>query len=150
MGKKRVVKQSKEELLSEKDDVDKAIEKSLKTRVKRKIREGKVYINSSYTNTLMTLTDMEGNTLASTSAGALGFSGTKKATSYAASKVAEMIIRKAEKMGLREIHIIVKGLGPGRYSTLKVMANSSIEIVSVEDQTPIPHNGCRPPKPRRV
>lgn len=150
MGKKRVQKKTKEDILAEKDEVDKALEKTLKTKVKRKVEEGKIYINSSYTNILMSLTDMNGNVLASTSAGALGFKGTKKSTSYAASKTTEVLVRKAEKIGVKKVHIVVKGIGAGRIASLKNIVNFPIEILSVRDETPIPHNGCRPRKARRV
>lgn len=150
MGKKRVKKQTKEDVLAEKDQMEKAVEKGLKTRVKRKVTEGKIYINSSYTNLLMSLTDMDGNVLASSSAGALGFKGTKKSTSYASSKVTEVLAKKAEKIGVKKVHLVVKGVGAGRISSLKTIVNFPLEILSVTDETPIPHNGCRPRKPRRV
>jgi len=149
MGKKRVAKQSKEELLAEKDQLDKALEKGVKVKTRRKVQKGKIYINSSYTNILMNLTDEAGNVLAWASAGSLGFKGTKKSTSYAASKVAEMLAKKAEKIGVGEAEVIVKGLGSGRSSALKSLANFGIEITAIRDETPVPHNGCRPPKPRR-
>lgn len=150
MGKKRVVKKTKEELLAEKEKLDKALEKGVKVKTKRRTQKGKIYINSSYTNLLMSLTDENGNVLAWTSAGALGFKGTKKSTSYAASKVAEMMAKKAEKIGVNRVEVIVKGLGSGRSSALKSLANFGLDITSIKDETPVPHNGCRPPKPRRM
>ncbi len=149
MGKKRVAKKTKEELLAEKEKVDKTLEKEAKVKTKRRTRKGRIYINSSYTNVIMTLTDETGNVLAWASAGSLGFKGTKKSTSYAASKVAEMLVKKAEKIGVNEVDVIVKGLGSGRTSTLKSLANFGLEINSIRDETPIPHGGARPPKPRK-
>ena len=150
MGKKRVIEKSKDEIFAEKDEVDKALEKSLKSKVKKKVEEAKMHISSSYTNTMITLTDMEGNVLIGDSAGSLGFNGTKKSTSYAGSKVAEIVGRKAERIGVKKIHLIVKGIGAGRFSTLKTLSNFPLEIVSIKDETPLPHNGCRPRKRRRV
>lgn len=150
MGKKRVVKKSKREVLEEKEKVDQALEKGAKVRVKRELDEALIYINSSYTNTLMSLTDKGGDVLAWSSAGALGFSGTKKSTSYAASKTAEVLAKKAKKMGVEKVEVVVKGIGSGRYAALKALANFGLEIGAVRDETPIPHNGCRPPKEKRV
>lgn len=150
MGKKRVAKKSKEELLEEKDKVEQALKESAKVRVKKKVDQGIIFINSSYTNTLVSLTDQEGNVLAWSSAGSLGFKGTKKSTSYAASKTAEIIAKKAKKLGVERIEVVVKGLGSGRIAALKSLANFGLDITAIRDETPVPHNGCRPPKKRRV
>ncbi len=151
MGKKRVAQKTKEEILAEKEKLDKTLEKKTKVSSKKKrVRKGNIYVNASYTNTRISLTDKKGNVLAWSSAGALGFKGTKKSTSYAASKVAEVIAKKCEVLGVEEVEVFVKGLGPGRSSTLRTLVNFKLTINAVEDATPIPHNGCRPPKPRRV
>ncbi len=151
MGKKRVAQKTEEELLAEKEEREKTIrEKEKKTVRKSKVVSGRVYISATYNNTVITLTDSKGDTLAWVTAGSLGFKGTKKATPYAASRVATVIGNKAEKIGIQEIDIYVKGVGSGRNSALKSLAGRSMKINSIKDITPIPHNGCRPPKPRRV
>ncbi len=151
MGKKRVAQKTEEELLTEKDDREKVIKEKEKIRVKKaKGKSGRIYIGVTYNNTVVTLTDTEGNTLSWVTAGSLGFKGTKKATPYAASRVATMIANKAEKIGIEEVDIYVKGVGSGRNSALKSLSARTIKIKSISDATPIPHNGCRPPKPRRL
>lgn len=150
MGKKRIITKTKEELLKEREKIDEALRKEVKVKPKRIISEGKIYISVSYNNTLITLTDPEGKTLAWSSAGNIGFKGTKKATPFAASKVAEDISQKAKKLGINKIEILVKGIGSGRESAIRSLATYGIEIESIKDVTPIPHNGCRPPKVRRV
>ncbi|OGZ26708.1 MAG: 30S ribosomal protein S11 [Candidatus Nealsonbacteria bacterium RIFOXYB1_FULL_40_15] len=113
-------------------------------------RDGKVFISSTYNNTIMTLTDKQGQVLAWKSAGAIGFKGTKKATPFAASKVAEALYLSAEKLGISHVDVVVKGIGSGRDSAVRSLAVKGMEISSITDMTPVPHNGCRPSKPRRV
>ncbi len=152
MGKKRVIKKSEEEIIQESDGLD-AVKKSKtkgKKARKKGVEQGKIYIYASYNNTTMTLTDKEGKVLGWSSAGSLGFKGTKKATPYAASEVANVISDKAEKMGMKEVEILVKGVGTGRSSALRAFAAKNMIINLIKDITPIPHNGCRPKKPRRV
>ena len=96
------------------------------------------------------MADDNGDVLLNSSAGVVGFKGTKKGTSFAGSKVAEAIAAVCEKMGIRNIEVFIKGIGPGRDSALKVLANRGLEINNIKDTTPIPHNGCKPKKPRRV
>ena len=105
MGKKRIIKQTEEELLKEREKIDQALRKDTKIETRKKSQEGKIYISSSYNNTIITLTDMEGNVLSWTSAGNIGFKGTKKATPFAASKVAEAISQKAKKLGIEKIEL---------------------------------------------
>jgi len=150
MGKKRVVKKTKEELLKERERVEAALKKEIKAKIPPKIERGRIYISSSYNNTILTLTDPQGNTLTWTSAGNVGFRGTKKGTPFAASKVAEVLAQRAQKLGIDKVEILVKGIGSGRESAIRSLANKGLEIVSIQDVTPVPHNGCRPPKPRRV
>jgi small subunit ribosomal protein S11 len=149
MGKKRIIKQSEEELLKERDKVEAKVRKEGQ-QVSKKTREGRAYIFSSYNNTVITITDLSGNVLGWTSAGSIGFKGAKKATPFAASKVAEAITRIAEKIGIQKVNVLVKGVGSGRESAIRSLAARGLEIVSIKDITPIPHNGCRPPKVRRV
>lgn len=150
MGKKRIIKQTEKELLQEREKIDESLRKEVKVKPKRRIDEGRVYISVSYNNTLITLTDLEGKVLAWSSAGNIGFRGTKKSTPFAASKVAEAISQKAKKLGIEKIAILVKGIGSGRESAIRSLAVRGLEIESIKDITPIPHNGCRPPKVRRV
>lgn len=151
MGKKHVIKKSEEELPKE----GKAQEGELKKEpqafaVSKRIEEGRIYINSSYNNTIITLTDKQGNSLGWVSSGGIGFHGTKKATPFAASKVAENVSLIAKKVGIEKISIWVRGIGSGRESAIRSFAARGFDILSIKDETPIPHNGCRPPKRRRV
>jgi len=149
MGKKRVIKQTEEELLKEGDKIETKVRKEVKEPSK-KIQEGRVYISSTYNNTLISLTDREGRILGWVSAGSIGFKGTKKATPFAASKVAEAIAQLAQKFGIAKVAVIVKGIGSGRDSAIRSLATRGLDIISVKDKTPVPHNGCRSPKVRRV
>ena len=117
---------------------------------KKKLESGRAYIQSTYNNTLMTLTSGSGDVIIWSSAGALGFKGTRKGTPYAASKVAELLIEKARIIGLTSIELFVKGIGAGRESSIRSFVSSGININAIRDITPIPHNGPRPPKVRRV
>ena len=149
MGKKRIVAKTKEELFEERERIEKRLGKEVKI-IPSKVKEGNIYISSTYNNTIITLADCNGNVLSWTSAGRLGFKGTKKATPFAASKVAEGISQTVKKMRIEKIYIFVNGVGSGRDSALRSLAARGLNIVSVKDVTPIPHNGCRPPKVRRV
>lgn len=150
MGKKRIIVKTEEELLKEKEKIEATAKKEIKTKAFQKIREGRVYISSSYNNTILTLTDFQGNVLAWASTGLLGFKGTKKATPFAASRVAEVLVQAAKKIGVEKIEILIKGVGSGRESAVRSLASRGLDIISIKDVTPIPHNGCRPPKVRRV
>lgn len=150
MGKKRIVQKTEKELLEERDRIDRALKKEIKVKAPVKITEGKIYIFSSYNNTILSLTDFQGNVLAWASAGSIGFKGTKKSTPFAASKVAELLIQKARKIGVTQVKVLVRGIGSGRASALRSLAAQGMDITAIEDITPIPHNGCRPPKARRV
>lgn len=119
-------------------------------RPSRKVGEGRVYINASYNNTTITVTDLQGNVLAWASAGSLGFSGPKKATPFASSKVIAAIAEKIQATGPHDLQIIVKGIGSGRDSAIRSLINHGFNILSIKDATPVPHNGPRPPKTRRV
>jgi len=150
MGKKRIIKKSEEELIKEREKIEEKLKKEVRIKAPKKVKEGRVYIRSSYNNTLITLTDPLGNVLASSSAGSIGFKGTKKATPFAASKVASRICESANKIGVERVEIFVKGVGSGRDSAIRSLAARGLDIISIKDVTPIPHNGCRPPKVRRV
>lgn len=150
MGKKRIIQKTKEELLKEREKVESAVKKEVKIKDSQRITEARIYIFSSYNNTLLTLTDSQGNVLYQTSAGRIGFKGTKKATPFAASKVADALAQVVLRLKIDKVMIWVKGVGTGRESAIRSLANKGLNIVSIKDITPIPHNGCRPPKPRRL
>lgn len=150
MGKKRIIKKTEKEILEEKEKVEKQLKKEISFQPSGKLRKGRIYISSTYNNTLITLTDSQGNVLMWRSAGGIGFRGTKKGTSFAASRVATAIATACNKLKIREVEVLVKGIGGGRDTALKTLVNQGLEIQSIRDVTPIPHNGCRPRKPRRV
>jgi len=150
MGKKKIIKKTEEELLKEREKVDEKLKKEVKIKSKNVVREGRIYINSSYNNTLIALADKGGHVLAWASAGNIGFKGTKKATPFAASKVASRICESAQKLGLEKAEVFVKGIGSGRESAVRSLIAHGIDITSIKDVTPIPHNGCRSPRVRRV
>ena len=117
---------------------------------KKFIEKGRIYINASFNNTVITVTDMSGNVIAWATAGSMGFSGPKKATPFASSKVITALSEKIKNSGPKDIEIIVKGVGSGRDSALRSIVNQGFNLISIKDVTPIPHNGPRPPKVRRI
>ena len=127
-----------------------ALAKKKKKKIRRQVLKGQAHIQCTYNNTLLTFSDMSGKVLAWASAGSLGFKGAKKATPYAATQIVNAATEKVEKYGLREIDVFVKGVGSGREASIRALVNNDFEINLIKDITPIPHNGCRPRKPRRV
>ena len=121
-----------------------------KKKEKKNIPVGIVHIAASFNNTLISITDSEGNLVAQSSSGARGFRGSRKGTPFAAQQAASEVARKALDVGMREVEVRVKGPGGGRESAIRAMAQAGIRVTSIRDTTPIPHNGCRPPKRRRV
>jgi small subunit ribosomal protein S11 len=121
-----------------------------KKKVRKNILKAIAHVNASFNNTMVTITDMNGETLCWDSAGTVGFKGARKSTPFAATRAAEKVAIKAKRMGVKEIEVRVKGPGPGRESAITALQNNGLNISAVEDHTPIPHNGCRPPKKRRV
>jgi small subunit ribosomal protein S11 len=121
-----------------------------KKKEKKTVYEGNVYIQATFNNTIVTITDLNGNAVAWSSAGSLGFRGAKKSTPYAAQTTAETAARKAMDQGLREVHVFVNGPGVGRESAIRSLGALGLGVRSIKDVTPIPHNGCRPRKSRRV
>ena len=121
-----------------------------KKRVKKNIEKGQAHISSTFNNTMVCLTDINGNVLSWASAGQLGFRGSRKSTPYAAQQAAEEAAKKAMEHGLKTVEVYVKGPGSGRESAIRSLQASGLEVSSIKDVTPIPHNGCRPPKKRRV
>jgi small subunit ribosomal protein S11 len=135
--------------IEEKKPVDAKKEVAAKA-PKRKVDTGVLYVQSTYNNTMCLLTDTKGNALAASSAGALGFKGAKKGTPFAAAKVGEVLADKAKLMGVREVSAVIKGVGSGRESAVRSFITKGISISGVKDVTPVPFNGPRPKKPRRV
>jgi small subunit ribosomal protein S11 len=124
--------------------------KTRKKKVIRQVSHGCVYIQATYNNTIITLTDLNGNTLAWASAGHCGFKGPKKSTPYAASTIVKTVAEKVKEIGVKEVNAYVKGVGPGRDSALRALNANGFHVLSIKDITPLPHNGCRPSRPRRV
>jgi small subunit ribosomal protein S11 len=127
-----------------------ALAKKKKKKIRRQVLKGQVHVQCTYNNTIVTFADLSGKVLAWCSAGSLGFKGAKKATPYAATQIVNTSSEKVEKYGLKEIEVYVKGVGSGREASIRALANKDFEITLIKDLTPIPHNGCRPRKPRRV
>lgn len=119
-------------------------------KIKRTLSSGQVHINATFNNTIVTVTDTQGNTVAWGSAGSAGFKGSRKSTPFAARLAAEQAIKAAVAMGLQEVALYVKGPGPGRESAIRAVQSLGLKVTTISDVTPVPHNGCRPPKKRRV
>lgn len=120
--------------------------KARKRKVKKNVPEGKAFIHSTFNNTIVTITDTEGNAISWASAGTLGIKGSKKSTPYAAGQAAEAAGRAAAEMGMKKVEVFAKGLGSGRETAIRSLQTAGLEITSISDVTPMPHNGCRPPK----
>lgn len=140
MGKKRIVKTGATESKA----------KSASKGSKRKISEGILFVEATFNNTKVSLADKKGNVIFWSSSGALGFKGAKKGTPFAAAKVGDLLAEKAETIGLKEVDVIVKGVGTGRESAIRSFMSRGVEVLSIKDKTPIPFNGPKPKKPRRV
>ncbi len=125
-------------------------ERALGKAVKKRLERGVLHVEATFNNTKAVLTDEKGNAVMSSSAGALGFSGARKSTPYAAAKVGELLGERAMAIGVKEASVIIRGVGAGRESALRAFSGKGIVIRAIKDATPIPHNGPRPPKPRRV
>jgi len=128
----------------------KSTKKVAKKRNRKIVEHGQAHIQSSFNNTIVTLTDAEGNALSWASAGGLGFRGSKKSTPYAAQMAAETAAKAAAPYGLKTLDVMVKGPGSGREAAIRALAAQGLEVLTIKDVTPVPHNGCRPPKRRRV
>lgn len=144
MGKKRIIKKSGRGL-----DAGRK-ERALSKATKRHLDKGVLHVEATFNNTKAVLTDEKGNAIISSSSGALGFSGARKSTPYAAAKVGELLGEKGIMIGLKEASVIIRGVGAGRESVLRSFSGKGIQISSIKDATPAPHNGPRAPKPRRV
>ncbi|MCX5646524.1 MAG: 30S ribosomal protein S11 [Phycisphaerae bacterium] len=124
--------------------------KSAKRKIRKNVVRAIVHIKATFNNTLITITDMDGDVLCSSSAGCVGFKGSRKSTPFAAQQAAQNCANNAMRSGVREVEIKVKGPGAGRESAISALQGAGLRIGSIEDVTPLPHNGCRPPKRRRV
>jgi small subunit ribosomal protein S11 len=124
--------------------------KGVVKKIKRTLSSGQVHIFATFNNTIVTVTDTQGNAVSWGSAGSAGFKGSRKSTPFAARLAAEQAIKAAMAMGLQEVDLFVKGPGPGRESAIRAVQSLGLKVVSISDITPVPHNGCRPPKKRRV
>ena len=124
--------------------------KSFKKKEKRVVHTGTVHVQATFNNTIVTIADPEGNTISWSSAGSLGFRGSRKGTPFAAQQASMTAASKAKEVGLRTVDVRVSGPGSGRESAIRALATSGLEVRAIKDSTPIPHNGCRPPKKRRV
>lgn len=144
MGKKRIVAQKGTKV--DRDLKDRALAKLSK----KKIAQGVLFVQSTYNNTRVQLADLTGNVIASSSSGSLGFKGAKKGTPFAAAEVGKLIGEKAAMIGVKEVEVVVKGVGSGRESAVRSFVAQGIEIIKIIDRTPVPFNGPRPKKPRRV
>ena len=141
MGKKRIVKTTG----GANEGVSKASSSS-----KKRLESGILFVESTYNNTKLSLADTKGNIYAWSSSGALGFKGAKKGTPFAAAKIGEVLAEKAQAFGVKEVAVIVKGVGSGRESSIRSFITKGFTITSIKDVTPVPHNGPKPPKPRRI
>lgn len=144
MGKKRIVKKGEEEA-GQTEEVS-----SKTTSTKKHLDSGILNVQSTYNNTKLVLADKKGNVVGFSSSGALGFKGAKKGTPFAAAKVGETLGLKAQALGMKEVAVVVKGVGSGRESSIRGFISKGINITSIKDATPVPHNGPKPKKPRRV
>jgi small subunit ribosomal protein S11 len=143
MGKKRIIKKGGGSDVS-------GTSRALNRIPKKKVVAGRLNILATFNNTIVTLCDLKGNTVMAASSGALGFKGSRKSTPFAAAKVGEIIGEKALQMGMKEAEVIIRGVGAGRESALRSFSGKGIGVSKITDMTPVPHNGPRPPKPRRI
>ncbi len=144
MGKKRIIKKDGQ-------TVDSGLVARALARIsKKKHTEGTLYVQSTYNNTKLLLADKKGNALIWSSSGSLGFKGAKKGTPFAAAKIGELVGERAVMIGIKQVDVVVKGVGAGRESSIRAVSSKGIEITMIRDVTPVPHNGPKPPKPRRI
>jgi small subunit ribosomal protein S11 len=154
MAEKQIIKTEVategEKKVAEKAGAAPKAKKAKKKKIARHVPSGRAYIQATYNNTIVTLTDPNGNVLAWSSSGLCGFKGPKKATPYAAGIVVKNAAEKVADYGLQEVNVLVKGVGSGREAAVRALNANGLNVLSIKDMTPIPHNGCRAPKPRRV
>lgn len=150
MGKKKIVDENKDTTSAPAEKTDAVVEKApVVKKGSKRFEAGILSVESTYNNTKLSLTDVKGNTIAWSSSGSLGFKGAKKGTPFAAAKVGETLADKAQEFGIKEVKVVVKGVGSGRESAIRGFISKGINLVSIQDRTPVPHNGPKPPRPRR-
>lgn len=147
MGKRKIKLDPKK---NESNSSDSLADKKGGKKIKMRLSKGRAYIQSTYNNTVITITDLNGRVIFWGSAGVLGFKGAKRSTPYAATEIAKYVVDHVKSTGLSEIDVFVKGVGGGRESAIRALNTYGLKVISIKDMTPIPHNGCRPPKVRRV
>lgn len=150
MSKEAQPQQQPAPVAESKPDSKQALAAKAKKKDRKVVQTGQVHIQSTFNNTIVTITDMQGNTIVWASAGILGFKGAKKSTPYAAQMAAENAAGKAKALGMRDVDVYIKGPGAGRESAIRSIQTAGLNVKMIKDVTPIPHNGCRPPKRRRV
>lgn len=150
MGKKQVQNETPAEAQKAADIVDVAVTTKSSVASSKKIQKGRAYIKATYNNTIVSITDDQGNLVTWCTAGTLGFAGPKKATPFAASKIVAMVSEKIKKSGPTELAVFVNGFGGGRDSAIRSLINQGFNVLSITDVTPVAHNGVRAPKPRRI
>ena len=150
MGKKKIGTQTGEEAINQANAIEGAVAAASAKNVAKKFEKGNVYVKASYNNTIISVTDEKGNLVAWSTAGSLGFKGPKKATPFAASKVVAALTEKLRKAGLQKVSIYLNGIGGGRDSSVRSFVNQGFDVLGIHDVTPIPHNGPKPKKVRRI
>lgn len=151
MGQKKITNMSEPvEKAEAKSETEAKPKSKSKKKIKRQVSSGRAYIKATYNNTLVTFTDPTGKALAQCSAGQVGFRGPKKSTPYAAGIIVAKAVEKVKPYGLKEVNVFVRGVGGGREAAIRALNANGVNVLSIKDVTPIPHNGCRPKKPRRV
>ena len=152
MGKKKIVTAPAETVVVSTEESVGIEEKKEKVKAssKKRFDSGTLYVESTYNNTKLTLTDNKNNTLAWSSSGSLGFRGAKKGTPFAAAKVGETLALKAQNLGIKEVKVVIKGVGSGRESAIRGFISKGINLLTIQDKTAVPHNGPKPPRPRRT
>lgn len=150
MGKKKIGTQTGEEAINQASAIEGAVAAASAKNVSQKLEKGNVYVKASYNNTIISVTDEKGNLVAWGTAGSLGFKGPKKATPFAASKIVAALTEKLRKAGLQKVTMYLNGIGGGRDSSVRSFVNQGFEVLAIRDVTPIPHNGPKPKKVRRI
>lgn len=150
MGKKKVATVAGDQPAAAEGKAEQAVPKIVTSRKSKHLENGRVYVNATYNNTVITVSDEKGNVLSWASAGSLGFSGPKKATPFAASKIIAVLAEKMKNQGIVNLEVWIKGIGGGRDASVRSLINQGFNVTNIKDVTPVPHNGPRPPKVRRV
>lgn len=149
LEEKKIEAVTETEVKTAPETADDATKKRIK-KAKRQVQKGQAHVQCTYNNTIVTISDLNGGVLGWSSSGHLGFKGAKKSTPYAATQVVTELAEKVKKYGVQELEVYVKGVGSGREASIRALANNGFNLVSIKDITPMPHNGCRPRRPRRI